>query len=100
MSPGPVDCALTAIMISGNILAGQKLLPSVRVTFFCFQSVTFFKLKMRFNLVPCRNKKFLFRQLVTRVLIVTLQNYLRKGSNVKNANSIIIALAILNVQDK
>ena len=55
---------------------------------------------MRFNLVPCRNKKFLFRQLVTRVLIVTLQNYLRKGSNVKNANSIIIALAILNVQDK
>ena len=68
--------------------------------FFCFQSVTFFKLKMRFNLVPCRNKKFLFRQLVTRVLIVISQNYLRKGPNVKNANSIIIALAILNVHDK
>ena len=45
---------------------------------------------------------FLFRGLDTKVLIATLQQqyYIRKGPNVKNADTISIVLALCNVQDK
>ena len=43
---------------------------------------------------------FLFWGLDTKVLIATLQYYIRKGSNVKNADTISIVLALCNVQDK